>query len=44
MTILRQLVADAKTRFDLTEVADQDSLYDLANSLLELPNLSLDEL
>jgi hypothetical protein len=44
MTIPHQLVSGSKTEFDLTEAADQNSLYTLTNTLLELPNLSLDEL
>ncbi len=44
MTIPHQLVSGSKTEFDLTEAADQHSLYTLTNTLLELPNLSLDEL
>ncbi len=44
MSSLETLVQNAKTKFDLTEAADQASLYDLAESLLNLPNLNVAEL
>lgn len=44
MTIPAQLVAQAKTRFDLTEPGDQDSLYALTAALLALPDLDTAEL
>lgn len=44
MTVPRTLINQAKNRFDLTEPADQESLYTLTSQLLEMPHLSLDEL
>jgi glycosyl transferase family 2 len=41
---MRTLLAKAKTKFDLTEPADQESLYALTAAILELPDLSLDAL
>jgi len=38
---LDELVKQAKTQFDLTDVEDQLSLLDLANKLIDWPNLSL---
>ena len=35
------LLENAKTTFDLTESADQTSLYRLTNALLEIPDLSI---
>ncbi len=44
MTTLQPLVTNAKTEFDLTETADQASLYALAETLLALPNLNMTDL
>ena len=44
MTICRKLVESSGTKFDLTEPADQESLYALTNTLLEISDLSLEEL
>ncbi|HEX6386725.1 MAG TPA: glycosyltransferase, partial [Anaerolineae bacterium] len=44
MTVPRTLIEQAKNRFDLTEPVDQESLYTLTSQLLEMPDLSLDEL
>lgn len=44
MTILETLHANAKTKFRLTEPADQESLYTLTSALLEQRELSLDGL
>ncbi|MCA9924662.1 MAG: hypothetical protein KC421_19940, partial [Anaerolineales bacterium] len=44
MTTLDTLFANAKTKFDLTEPADQESLYALTSALLELPDLMPDAL
>jgi hypothetical protein len=44
MPIPKDLVDNAKTRFDLTEPTDQESLYDLSNQLLALTDVSLDQL
>lgn len=40
MTTLKALVANAKTEFDLTEPADQESLYALTSALLEMHELT----
>ncbi|WP_420645543.1 glycosyltransferase [Candidatus Leptofilum sp.] len=37
MTTLANILANAKTKFDLTETADQHSLYQLTHQLLDLP-------
>ncbi len=37
MTTLADIIANAKTQFDLTETADQHSLYQLTEKLLGLP-------
>ena len=44
MPIPNELITNAKPKFDLTDPADQASLYALANTLLAIPDLSLDEL
>ncbi|MCK5829271.1 MAG: glycosyltransferase [Methylococcales bacterium] len=44
MSVLQNLIEKGKKQFDLTEVADRDSLSELTNQLLNLPNLSLEEL
>ena len=44
MTIPTELISQAKTRFDLTAEADQQSLYTLTEALLALPDLSAEEL
>lgn len=44
MVIPVNLIQNAKTRFDLTEPADQESLYALTEALLALPDLSQAEL
>ena len=44
MSIPKMLIENGKTKFDLTEVADQESLYALTNRLMEIPNLSFEEL
>jgi len=44
MTTLKTLLANAKKKFDLTEPADQESLYALTAALLELHELTFDEL
>jgi hypothetical protein len=44
MPIPTNLIQGAKTKFDLTETADQQSLYALTEALLALPRLSLAEL
>jgi hypothetical protein len=43
MMTLNTLIEQAKTTLDLTESADQKSLYVLANRLLEMPEISWDE-
>jgi len=42
--LLLSLVKNAKSRLDLADVNGQESLYLLANTLLNMPGLSLDEL
>ncbi len=44
MTTLNTLLAKAKTKFNLTEPADQESLYALTSDLLELHDLTTDAL
>ena len=44
MPIPQDLITTAKHQFDLTEPADQASLYDLAENLLGLPDLDMGEL
>ncbi len=44
MPIPKNLIENAKTRFDLTEPTDQESLYRLSNQLLGLTDISLDQL
>ena len=44
MTVPRTLIDQAKNRFDLTEPADRETLYGLTSQLLEMPDLSPDEL
>ncbi len=44
MPIPNELITNAKPKFDLTEPADQASLYALADALLAMPDLSLAEL
>jgi glycosyltransferase involved in cell wall biosynthesis len=44
MTIPANLIQNAKPHFDLTEPADQESLYALTEALLALPDLSPAEL
>lgn len=44
MTTLDTLFTNAKTKFDLTEPADQESLYVLTEALLALSDLALDAL
>jgi Glycosyl transferase family 2 len=44
VTTLNTLIANAKTKFSLTEPADQESLYALTSALLELHELTLDAL
>ncbi len=44
MTTLNTLLAKAKTNFNLTEPADQESLYALTSDLLELHDLTTDAL
>ncbi|MCI5207394.1 MAG: glycosyltransferase [Candidatus Electrothrix sp. ATG2] len=41
---LDDLIKDAQTSFDLTEPTDQKSLYELSNQLLELPEVSSEQL
>ena len=42
MTVPRTLLQQAKTKFDLTEPGDRESLAALTEALLALPDLSLD--
>ncbi len=42
MTIFETLLANAKTKFSLTEPADQESLYALTSALLEQHELKID--
>ncbi len=44
MTTLNTLISKAKTKFSLTEPADQESLYALTSALLELHELTTDAL
>ena len=44
MTTLETLFANAKTKFDLTEPADQESLYGLTSALLDLTDLPVNDL
>jgi len=44
VTVPRTLIDQAKNRFDLTEPADRETLYGLTSQLLEMPDLSPDEL
>ncbi len=44
MPNLKTLIAHAKRKFDLTEPADQESLYALTSTLLEQPGLNLSAL
>ena len=44
MNSVEQLLQQAKTEFDLTEAADQASLYALAEALLAVPNIEIDQL
>lgn len=44
MRSLKNLLAKAKTEFNLTDPADQESLYELSSALLELPEQTLDTL
>ncbi len=44
MPVPQNLVEGAKTKFDLTEPEDQESLYKLSTELLQLSDLSLAEL
>jgi hypothetical protein len=44
VTTLKTLLTNAKKEFDLTEPADQESLYALTSALLEQPGLTLNEL
>jgi hypothetical protein len=44
MSQLQVLINNAKTRFDLTDPEDQESLYALTGSLLDLPGQSVDGL
>jgi hypothetical protein len=44
VTTLNTLISKAKTKFSLTEPADQESLYALTSALLEMHELTLDEL
>ena len=44
MTELNQLIAQAKTDFDLTEIDNQESLYVLTEKLLSLPESNSDTL
>jgi hypothetical protein len=44
VTTLKTLLAKAKTKFCLTEPADQESLYALTSDLLELREITLDAL
>ncbi len=44
MTLPTTLISNAKATFDLTEPADQKSLYQLTETLLDIPDLSLNEL
>ena len=44
MKTLKTLLANARTTFTLNEAADQESLYALTAALLEIPDLTPDEL
>jgi hypothetical protein len=44
VSIPNNLISNARTQFDLTEAADQESLYALAEALLALPDVSPEEL
>ncbi|RME98283.1 MAG: glycosyltransferase [Chloroflexi bacterium] len=44
MSVLDSLLLQAKSKFDLTEAADQQSLTTLAEALLDVPNLGLETL